>query len=144
MTDKFIVGIDPDLTKSGVATGRNGKVEALYCLTMTELVKFFNDYKYSIKKVYLEAGWLNTKTSWHAQNSKSRGVAERTAYHVGQNHAVGMLIEQALIDLEINYVLIKPWESKRNHEQFVRYTGWKGGRTNPETRDAGCLIYGHY
>lgn len=142
MTDKFIVGIDPDLTKSGVATGRNGKVEALYCLTMIELVKFFNDYKDSIKKVYLEAGWLNKKSNFHTnKNALSR---EKTAYDVGRNHAVGMLIEQALIDLEINYVLIKPWESKRNHEQFVRYTGWRGGRTNPETRDAGCLIHGHY
>lgn len=142
MTDKFIVGIDPDLTKSGVATGRNGKVEALYCLTMTELVKFFNDYKDSIKKVYLEAGWLNKKSNYHTnKNALSR---EKNAYNVGQNHAVGMLIEQALKELEINYVLIKPWESKRNHDEFCRWTGWKGGATNQEKRDAGCLIHGHY
>lgn len=143
--DKFIVGIDPDLTKSGVATGRKGKVEALYCLTMTELVEFFKQYQHSIKKVYLEAGWLNKKTSWHAQGTQKRGVAERTAYHVGQNHAVGMLIEQALKELKINYVLIKPWEKKRNHEEFCKWTGWdKHTPTNQEKRDAGCLIAHHF
>lgn len=142
MSDKFIVGIDPDLTASGVAVGRGGKIESMECLDIFDLTKFFTDNKDLIKKVYLEAGWLNTKTSWHA--SKNKATAERTAYRVGQNHAVGMLIEQVLKHLEINYVLIKPWETKRNHEQFVKYTGWKGGQTNQEKRDAACLIYAHY
>lgn len=138
------IGIDPDLIKSGLAVAKEGKIAALHSLTFYQLRNFIYDNKDSIKKVYLEACWLNAKTSWHAMKTKSRGVAERAAYHVGQNHAVGMLIEQMLKEMGINYVLIKPWESKRNHQQFCNYTGWKGGQTNPETRDAACLVYGHY
>lgn len=138
------IGIDPDLDKSGVAVAKEGKIAALHNLTFHQLRDFITDNKDSIKKVYLEAGWLNKKTSWHAQNTQKRGVVEKTAYHIGENHAVGKLIEQMLIELGVNYVLIKPWEAKRNHEQFCKYTGWKGGRTNQEQRDSACLVYGHY
>lgn len=136
------IGIDPDITKSGVAVAKEGKVSALHTLTFHQLRNFMVDNKESIKKVYLEAGWLNKKSNFHFnKNALSR---EKTAYDVGRNHAVGQLIEQMLKELEINYVLIRPWEKKRNHAEFCRWTGWTGGRTNQETRDAGCLVHGHF
>lgn len=138
------IGIDPDLTQTGLAVAEQGKVKELHNFDILGLHDFLKENKDQIKKVYLEAGWLNQKTSWHAQNTQKRGVVERTAYHIGQNHAVGKLIEQMLKGMGINYVLIKPWESKRNHAEFCRWTGWTGGRTNQETRDAGCLVHGHF
>lgn len=138
---KYCIGIDPDLTASGVAIALDGKIDSLYCMNFHTLRDFFQVNKGEIKKVYLEASWLIKKTSWHS--SANKATAEKTAYHVGSNHAVGKLIEECLKALEIDYVLIKPWEAKRNHEKFCKYTGWTGGQTNQEKRDAACLVFGH-
>ena len=59
---KYIVGIDPDLTKSGVAVGHGGQVIKLWCLSLPELYEYFITNVTDIKKVYLEAGWLNKKS----------------------------------------------------------------------------------
>lgn len=138
---KIIIGIDPDIDKSGVALAIDGKIQDLQCLSFSHLVQLLEARMDSIKKVYLEAGWLNKKSSWHvAPNAASR---EKAAYKVGQNHQVGKLIEHYLIELEINYELIRPTEAKRNHDEFCILTKWdKRILTNPEKRDAGMLIVG--
>lgn len=137
----FIIGIDPDIDKSGLAIAKDGKIQDLQCLSFRHLAQFLEVRSGSIKKVYLEAGWLNKKSSWHvAPNAASR---ERAAYKVGQNHQVGKLIEHYLIELEIPYDLVRPTESKRNHKDFCIFTKWnKEIKTNQEKRDAGMLILG--
>lgn len=138
----MIIGIDPDLTASGLAMGLNGKVVAVGCYSFHELRDFLGNNRQYIKKVYLEASWLIKKTSWHG--SANKATAEKTAYHVGSNHAVGKLIEECLQALGITYVLIKPFATKKKKEEFCRMTGWKGAATNQEERDAAMLIHGHY
>lgn len=137
----YCIGIDPDLDASGVAVAEGGKIKSLECLTFHDLSVFLSNNKDQIKKVYLEAGWLNQKANFH--KASGANVREQMAYRVGINHCVGMMIEKELKEQGIDYVLIKPWETKRNHEQFCKYTGWAGGRTNQETRDAACLVFGH-
>lgn len=139
---KYCIGIDPDLDASGVAVAEDGKIKSLECLSLYDLHGFFQLHKADIKKVYLEAGWLNHKVNFHTnKNALSR---EKTAYHVGMNHCVGMMIEKELKEQGIPYVLIRPWEEKRNHEKFCKYTGWDMKiKTNQEKRDAACLVYGH-
>lgn len=138
---KIIIGIDPDLDKSGVAVAVGGVISKLWCLSLPELYDFFSESRDDIKKVYLEAGWLNKKSSWHA--SKNKSTAEKVAYRVGQNHAVGLKIEDALNHLRIDYELVRPTQSKRNHDEFCALTKWdKRILTNPEKRDAAMLIVG--
>lgn len=139
---KYCIGIDPDLTASGLAVAFQGKIQSLHCLSFHELRNFMELNKPSIKKVYLEAGWLNKKVNFHInKNALSR---EKTAYHVGMNHCVGQLIEECLKVLEIPYILIQPYATKKNHEQFCRMTGWNPKvLTNQEKRDAGMLCHGH-
>ena len=139
---KYCIGIDPDLDASGVAVAEDGKIKSLECLTLHDLFFYLWSHKEVIKKVYLEAGWLNHKVNFHTnKNALSR---EKTAYHVGINHCVGMMIEKELKEQGIPYVLIKPFATKKNHEQFCRMTGWDVKiRTNQEKRDAGMLCYAH-
>ena len=138
---KYIIGIDPDLTKSGVAVGQGGQVIKLWCLSLPDLYEYFINNVEDIKKVYLEAGWLNKKSSWHPSANKK--TAEKTAYNVGLNHATGRLIEDILIKLNINYELVRPTETKRNHREFCILSKWdKAIKTNQEVRDAGMLIAG--
>lgn len=137
----FIIGIDPDIDKSGVAIAKDGAIEDLDCLDFMSLQFFLVGNKDKIKKVYLEAGWLNKKASWHVSPNKE--TAGRVGYKVGQNHQVGMIIEQVLKHHEIPYDLVRPTESKRNHKDFCIFTKWnKEIKTNQEKRDAAMLILG--
>jgi hypothetical protein len=90
--------------------------------------------------VYIEAGWLN-KGNWHLNRKMSLSIAAETGRRTGLNHAVGKLIEEMCIYLEIKYKLVRPSETKRNAIYFGKITGIKY-RTNQEQRDAMMLIWG--
>lgn len=138
---KYCIGIDPDLRDTGVAIAEKGKIIQVQNLSFHDLRTFFETAKPDIKRVYLEAGWLNKKVNWHtSMNAQTR---EKNAYNVGMNHAAGKLIEEMLTALDIPFLLIQPFARKKTHEEFVRMTGWTGKRTNQEVRDAGMLVYGH-
>ncbi|ETQ75133.1 hypothetical protein P667_3629 [Acinetobacter baumannii UH5107] len=57
---KIIIGIDPDLEKSGVAVLGQSHFE-LKNLNFAEVVELFKAEQDLIKKVVIEAGWLNKK-----------------------------------------------------------------------------------
>ena len=135
---KLIIGIDPDLDKSGVAIWASDKTLKLECLNLPELVGFFTANKNEIEKVVIEAGWLIKKSNWHG--GAKLGIAEKKAKNVGENHATGKHIECFARAIGLNVQLLKP-QGKKTHDEFVRITGYEG-RTNPEKRDAGMLVYG--
>jgi len=133
----MIIAIDPDLEKSGFAKLENGKLE-LFNFTFFELQDYFKDYRYQIEIIIIEAGWLNKKSNWHGAANKS--IASRIGKNVGENHATGKLLAQMCEHMGLPYVLVKPTRTKLNAEEFKLLTGYEG-RTNQETRDAGCLAF---
>ena len=135
---KLIIGIDPDLIKSGVAV--LGQSSFCVCnMTFFELTQFFDVNKSEIKKVVIEAGWLNKKSNFRSGHSKP--ISEQIARKVGENHATGKLIAEIAKENGLEVVLVKPTRKKKDAEEFKRITGWLG-RTNSEQRDAGMLIFG--
>lgn len=137
---KLIIGIDPDLDKSGVAIWASDKTFVLACLNLPELVELFTANKNVIEKVVIEAGWLIKKSNFHARQNQSVFSRESAARNVGENHATGKHIECFARAIGLNVQLLKP-QGKKTHEEFVRITSYEG-RTNPEKRDAGMLVYG--
>lgn len=135
----MIIGIDPDLEKSGVAV-IDGSLQ-LFNLTFPELMELFSENKDKIKKVVIEAGWLNKKSNFHARYGQSKNAGERIAKNVGENHATGKLIAQMAEYYGFKVLLVRPTCKKLNAEEFNRLTGWTG-RSNQETRDASLLIFG--
>lgn len=133
----LIIGIDPDLEKSGVAI--LGQFLELKNLTFAETVNLFRSQQDQIKKVVIEAGWLNKKSNFRYGHSKSAG--EKIAKNVGENHATGKLLAEMAKEIGLAVVLVRPTRTKLNSEQFNRITGWQG-RTNQEQRDAALLIVG--
>lgn len=133
----LIIGIDPDLEKSGVAI-LSQSLE-LKNLTFAETVNLFRSQQDQIKKVVIEAGWLNKKSNFRYGHSKNAG--ERIAKNVGENHATGKLLAEMAKECGLAVVLVRPTRTKLNAEQFNRITGWQG-RTNQEQRDAALLIIG--
>lgn len=136
----LIIGIDPDLEKSGVAVLKDGSLR-LDNMRFYDLTKYFEVNKDQIKKVVIEAGWMNKKSNLHNRIGQSKRAGERIAKNVGENHATGKLLVEMAESLGLAVVLVRPTKTKKNSEEFNRITGWQG-RTNQEQRDAGMLIFG--
>lgn len=139
---KIYIGIDPDVDKSGVAMW-DGKDLILMNLSFWELFDFLHGSKFTPDipvKVRLEAGWLNQKINWHNEKAGVR-VAAKIGARTGANHEVGRKIVEMCNYLKIPCELCVPKSSKVNKELFRKITGYTRA-TNPETRDAGMLVYG--
>jgi hypothetical protein len=134
----LIIGIDPDLEKSGVATMEVKKLE-LSCMAFPDLMDYLITFKPNIKKIVIEAGWLNKKSNWHG--AKSVELAARIGKNVGENHATGKLIAQMCESMGFVVELVKPTSAKVNADYFKRITDYVG-RTNQEVRDAAMLVWG--
>ncbi|RLL29043.1 hypothetical protein D9K80_17300 [Acinetobacter cumulans] len=135
----LIIGIDPDLTKSGVAI--LGDSLELKTMTFAETVDLFRSRQNQIRKVVIEAGWLNVKSNLHGRYGQSKSAGERIAKNVGENHATGKLLVEMAKSFKLNVIEVRPTRAKKNAEEFRRITGY-AGRTNQEVRDAGMLIFG--
>lgn len=135
---KFIIGIDPDCDKSGVASW-NGERLILGELTLWKLFDFLKlkseTHMGKDLIVRLEAGHKNKKT-WHKGGN---GMAKR----VGANNEIGRQIEKYCINHNIQFKLVAPCGlSNVNHELFCKITGWDlKVKTNPEKRVAGLLCW---
>ena len=136
----LIIGIDPDLEKSGVAVLKDGSLR-LDNMRFYNLTQYLKVNKDQIKKVVIEAGWMNKKSNLHSRIGQSKRAGERIAKNVGENHATGKLLVEMAESLGLAVVLVRPTKTKKNSEEFNRITGWQG-RTNQEQRDAGMLIWG--
>ncbi|MFW2140940.1 hypothetical protein ACG94V_18270, partial [Acinetobacter sp. ULE_I001] len=72
----LIIGIDPDLEKSGVAVLKDGSLR-LDNMRFYDLTKYFEVNKDQIKKVVIEAGWMNKKSNLHNRIGQSKRAGER-------------------------------------------------------------------
>ena len=106
LTD-IIIGIDPDIAKSGVAVlNRHTKELTLDSLTFPELLDFLQWSKRQAEVtqrsicVIVEAGWLNT-THWHINYKDSRASAAAKGNSVGRNHETGRKIVEMLNHYQI-------------------------------------------
>lgn len=162
----FIIGIDPDYEKCGVATTQHGSLINLSDIAFFDLIDGLKSLheKNQIKLVVIEAGWLIKKSMFHDHKrpyvlnekktpkgiiqtvSSSKGIyyslniSQNMARKVGLNHGVGMLIAEFCKRNHITYDLVKP-KGKIKADHFKKITGWKG-RSNQDQRDAAMLIWG--
>lgn len=148
----LVVGIDPDVDKSGIAIWDAAikKLTVVEALAFWDIIPFILSHSEYIKKVRIEAGWLNS-SNWHTHTGKgekrrklkSNEMAE-SGRRVGRNHQVGILLMDFCKKYAIDCEEVKPYESnwwKNDGNRFALTTGWKGV-TNPEKRDAAMLVYG--
>ena len=132
-----LIGIDPDVDKSGVAIVENGKLFELKNLSFWDLIDFISENRNS--KIFVEAGWLNKSASHHFAENKF--IAAAMGSKVGSNWQTGKLIVDYCRRMQIEVIEIKPTAKKINAIAFRAVTGWKS-RTNQETRDAAMLVFG--
>jgi hypothetical protein len=138
----MLIGIDPDVDKSGVAVKEDGKI-LLYSLKFWDLFEFLSQLR--PYKVVIEGGWLHDKSNFRA--TKSSSISARIGKNVGSNHEVGRKIVEMCEYLRIDYEVVKPlqkkWkgrDGKITHEEIVKYFKLDIKRSNQEERDALLLI----
>lgn len=151
---QVIVGIDPDVERSGIAYLDVTKDPALSlnALHFPVLIEYLRTIKMQCAKedktlrVIIEAGWLN-RSNWHLNPRDSKAVIAAKGNQAGRNHEVGRKIAEMCLYHEIPHELIKPltkmWkgrERKISATEFNEITGYRG-RTNQEMRDAGLLAW---
>lgn len=157
----YVIGIDPDVEKNGVATLDCGKrnFTQLSSLTFPELLDYLRYIQRQCEveqknfMVVIEAGWLN-KAHWHLSPKDTKQAAAAKGNAAGRNHETGRKIAEVCEHWQIPHELIKPlnlkvggvhlWEGKDGkitHNELVSFTGIAKKRTNQEERDAALIAW---
>lgn len=149
----FIIAVDPDVEKSGVALlnieTRKLKVGSL---SFPDLMDYLSSAKrqYMIRgkmiTVVVEAGWLN-KSNWHLGPRDTKAVAAAKGNATGRNHETGRKIIEMAKHIGLNVEEIKPlskcWSGKDRkitQKELQSFTGLKG-RTSQDMRDAALIAW---
>ncbi len=142
----ILVGIDPDVDKSGVAVWNTTTqtFTSIQDLAFWDVIDFLLTHADSIKQVRIEAGWL-IDTNWHTMAKLGKkGIAEM-GRRVGRNHQVGLTIVEFCIKYSLPHKTVTPLKNNwwaEDGKKFKQVTGWQG-QTNPEKRDAAMLVFGY-
>lgn len=103
--EKIIVGIDPDIKKSGVAFLTPHGVTIL-SLQFMELVDYISKFSESDLIIAVEAGYLN-KSNWHLRGGNVKKNAE-IGRRTGENHAVAKILVETLRGLGYRVEELRP------------------------------------
>ena len=115
MKTKIIIGIDPDVKKSGVAINdKSTGVITSFSFAFPELLDFIKEASTIFDAtIYVEASWLIKKSNFHGGNTR---VSSLIAKHVGRNHQTGILIVEMCKHYGLDVVEIEPlakcWKGK--------------------------------
>lgn len=148
----MIVGIDPDVAKSGVSVlvreSREIKLDTLSLVELLEHLTVTRDRVVGEGKkmvVVVEAGWLVSKSNYHGVFGH-RG--QKLAKNVGANHQIGKNIVELLryngMEVVEKHPLRKCWqgrEGKITHQELAYFIPGLPKHTNQEERDAALLAW---
>lgn len=149
----YIIGIDPDCEKSGVAvlsTNYTRRIE-LYSMPFPALLDYLKerkDFKVQFSHlIVVEAGWLN-ESNWHVARRDSPAMAAAKGNAVGRNHETGRKIVEMCKHYGLNYIEQRPlrkcWsgkDGKITHAEVSQFIVGFPSKSNQETRDAALLAW---
>lgn len=150
----IIVGIDPDIDKSGYAVlkcdERKVSLDAVDFFQLQSYLLALADRANRLDRrmvVVVEASWA-IHGNWHLSQKERNQYAAATGYKVGRNHQVGMLIVEMCkvngIPVVEHIPLRKCWSGKDRkitHEELTQFCPVDRNRTNQEMRDAALLAW---
>lgn len=131
-----LIGIDPDLHKSGVAIKENDILTMCECLTMWELFDFLRIQTSGEENYMVLLEFSFVTNTWH---KGGKGAA----LNVGKNQAVAIIIKEFLETHSIKHELRKPAGYSLvfdDPETFKKTTGWQK-QTNKDVRAAAAIVW---
>lgn len=149
----YIIGIDPDTDKSGIAQVRvAGREVELFSASFPPLLEYLQGMADLQKRmgikvlVVVEAAW-KISTNWHTKRGESVRVSASKGIDQGRCAEVGRKIVECAryygLDVKEQLPLKKIWkgrDGKITDEEIKAFIPIKG-RTNQETRDAALLAW---
>ena len=149
----YIIGIDPDTDKSGVAQLRvSGREMGVFSLSFPALLDYlqrmaqFQTHTGMKMLVVVEASW-KISTNWHTKRGDNVRTVARKGKDAGRCHEVGRKIAECAryygLEVKEQLPLKKIWkgpDGKITHEEISIFIKLPS-RTNQETRDAALLAW---
>lgn len=155
-TNGFIIGIDPDVEKSGVAVLDCEKREFTRVVAMSfpELVDYISVVPADIQaegyKVTLVLEDSDLSTNWHCSYKDNKATAAAKGRSVGMCHATARHIKEIAEHYGLEVVLQKPlvkfWKGrdrKITHDEAAYFMRGLPKQTNQESRDAALLAWAY-
>ncbi len=148
-TKTKIIGIDPDVEKSGVCyLYTPTKQVEVAALDFPHLLEYLSEFEADCNVVVVvEAGWQNEISNYH-KGIYSRSVGEKIGLKVGRNQQVGHCIVEMCKFWKIPVIekapLKKMWSGtnrKITHEELSQFVSGLPSRTSCEMRDAVLLAW---
>lgn len=148
-----VIGIDPDVERSGVAllVPRHKELE-VKTLSFPLLLDYLQDVIKCAKEsserlvVVVEAGWLS-QAHWHVKRGDNLRVASAKGNSTGRNHETGRKIVEMCkhygVEVVEHFPLKKCWkgpDGKITSEELAKVTG-RQLRCNQDARDAALLAW---
>lgn len=144
MTNKIIIGCDPDSEKSGFCIVENGELVNLFNIGLVDFYNYLQRVNYLYAELHIEN--VNGISS-NAFNVKSRDplpVKLKKAEHVGKCKQVQIEIERIAERFGIKVIhhpVSKMWkDSKTGKQQLEKVFGYTG-QSNEDTRSAAWFAY---
>jgi len=146
-----IVGIDPDLKKTGIAVWDVQQKKFIYwgAVDFVNIAPVLKEVCHPFStEIILESPWLNKKANFRKGNFSKR-VSDAISKKVGQNHAVAKMISETLQSIGWSVIEKKPLFKgifKRNGvwttigRKFIIANSNVTSRINDEVRDAMYLV----
>ena len=149
---EIVIGIDPDVSKSGLAyldvtTKEVQVISNSFPQLLEYLQNIARNYTLSGRVVVVvEASWL-ISTNWHTKREDSVRTAARKGKDAGRCHEVGRKIVECArhygLEVKEQLPLKKIWkgpDGKITHEEIKAFMPI-GKRSNQEERDAALLAW---
>ncbi len=124
------IGIDPGMTKSGVAIVEDGKLIAVSYLRLWTLFEYILDYHEEVGHLWVIENSNLTKATFHGATARS---------NVGKNKAISQTIVDYCKHLGVDYIEVAPHgysdAAKKHAVLFAQISGFTG-KTNEHQRAA--------
>lgn len=128
MSNKIIIGCDPDSKASGIAVYQDGILTKLECMQLINIACLFRDLSMFDHLAELHIENVNGKSAvWHSKK-ESRAAYGMTCQRVGKCKQVQIEIERMAEYFNIKVVhhsVSKMWKNQAGKKQFQSVTGWE-------------------
>lgn len=151
----FLVGIDPDVSKSGFAlldceAREFTQVEALTFPAVIDRFAELAAMKADGKDIIVVMEDSDLATNWHSNILDSRAVCAAKGRSVGLCHATARHLKECAENFGLEVVMMKPlrkfWkgrDGKITHEEAAYFMRGLPKQTNQESRDAALLAWAY-
>lgn len=139
---KYVIGIDPDSNKHGVAIYENKKLIALESLSLMSVMSFLQSLHdnegplLDLVEIHIENVCGNNAVFAERRNRANFNTIAKMSNGVGKCQQAQIELERMLIRFQlvpVKHKVSKAW--KKDKKQFELVTGWTG-RSNEDTRSA--------